>query len=184
MRRSSLALVVLGVLVALAVMVGGLSGDRWTDERTVSFATSTSALQPSDLDSADGAGASFNWTMPRNATSADVVVHLYYTGQAVRGGTATVSLRFTTPDGKPLPPVTRAWAIPQGATTAETEVNATAVWAEVPHTLRDTTSSTHGVWWLQPLVLQVTVGPPSDVPLASYSFQASATGTVDTYHAR
>ena len=184
MRQADIVILVLAVLAATATLVGALSGDRWTDERTVRFATQQQPLQPADLQAAGGAGATFNWTLPANATSADVIVNLYFQGQAVRGGPATVTLRFTGPDGKAQAPITSSWAIPQGATSAETQVNATAVWHDVPSTHRDTTSGAAGVWWSEPLVLQVTIQPPPDLPLATYGFQAGATGQVTTYSAQ
>ena len=184
MRKADIAILVLAILAATATLVGALSGDRWTDERVVRFATTSVALEPSDLQPVGGAGTTFNWTMPANATSAAVVVSLYYEGQAIRGGSATVTLRFTGPDGQARPALTTSWAIPQGATTAETQVNATAAWMEVPRTQRDTTSSGAGVWWSEPLEIHVVVQPPSDVPLASYSFTAGVTGHVTTYAAQ
>lgn len=184
MRGSAIAIVVLVVLAALATLVGGLSGDRWTDERTVRFATADVALPATELLPAGGAGANFNWTLPVNATSADLVVHLYFSGQALRGGSATVSLRFTAPDGRALAPKTVAWPLAQGATSGELEVEASAVWAEVPDRVRDTSSSAHGLHWAQPLRLQVVVESPADLPIANYDFTASATGSVATFAAR
>lgn len=183
MRQADIGILVLAVLAATATLVGALSGDRWTDERTVRFATAQAQLQPTDLAAAGGGGASFNWTLPANATAASVVVSLYFDGQAIRGGSATVTLRFTAPDGEALPPLTSAWPIPQGSTSAQTQVNATATWHDVPRTRRDTTSSASGVAWDQPLALHVSVQAPPDVPLASYSFTAGVTGQATTYRA-
>lgn len=184
LRQADIVILVLGVLAATATLVGALSGDRWTDERTVRFTTSASALEPGGLAPANGAGTTFNWTVPANATSASVVARLYFQGQAVTGGSATVSLRFTGPDGKAQPPITSSWAIPQGATSAETQVNATATWLEVPAAHRDTTSSAAGRRWAEPLRLQVLVDKPSDVPLSSYAFTAGVTGEVTSYAAQ
>lgn len=183
MRKADIVLIVLAVLAVWATLAGALGGDRWTDERTVRFTTSEAPLGPVGPASADGGGARLNWTLPANATSAELVVLVTFEGQAVRGGMATVTLRITGPDGKALPAVTQAWAIPQGATTASVELNTTALWREVPETLRDTTSSTHGVTWTRPLELLVLVEPPADVPLASYSFSAGARATATTYAA-
>jgi hypothetical protein len=176
--------VILGILVVVALVataVAGLSGDRWTGERTLSFAESSQPLPPSELVPASGAGASFNWTVPDNATSANLTVMLYYSGQAFRGGTAIVSLRLTTPDGQSVPTVTRSWIIPQGATSGEMTVDVGAVWDEAPETFRDTTDEGHQRAWSRPLELVVVVERPSDVPLATYGFEASVTGTLSVF---
>ena len=183
MRQADIVIVVLAVLAGTATLVGAMSGDRWTDERLVRFETGAQALAPTDLADVGRSGHTFTWELPANASSAAVLVNLYFEGQAVQGGSATVTLRFTGPDGEVQAPITSTWAIPQGATSAETQVNGTAAWIEVPRTQRDTTSSAHGVAWDAPLQLQVVVQPPSDLPLATYGFTAGVTGQVTTYHA-
>jgi hypothetical protein len=180
MRKADVGLAVLVVLAVAATAVGGLSGDRWTGERTLHFASHEQPLAPSALESV-GAGAHFNWTLPDNATAANLTVSLYFDGQAMRGGSATVSVRITAPTGEGEPPVTLAWAIPQGATTAETTVTAASWWAEAPAALRDTTDEGHARAWSEPLKVVVTVEPPSDLPLAQYSFTAQVSGTVTVF---
>lgn len=183
MRKADIVLIVLAALAIWATLAGALGGDRWTDERTVRFATTEVLLGSVGPAPADGAGAHLNWTVPVNSTSATFVVLLTFEGQAVTGGNAIISLRVTTPDGKVQPAITQTWAIPQGATTGSIEVNATATWHDVPATLRDTTSSAHGVMWGRPLELLVVVEAPSDLPLASYSFAAGARASATTYAA-
>ncbi|MEA3135834.1 MAG: hypothetical protein QOJ26_1682 [Thermoplasmata archaeon] len=183
MRKADLVLAVIAVVAVAATAVAGLSGDRWTHERTLRFASHQSDLSPTDLQPANGAGAHFNWTIPDNATATNLTVTLYFSGQAIRGGSATVSVRMTTPDGKGQPPVTQSWAIPQGSTTGQTTLNVSAMWAMMPSEFRDTTSEGHERHWTKPLEVVVLVEQPSDVPLARYAFTASALGTVSTYAA-
>lgn len=183
MRKADVVLIVLGVLAVWATLAGALAGDRWTDERTVRFATMEVPLGSMGPEPADGAGARLDWTVPPNATAANFVVLLTFQGQAIQGGTAVVSLRVTTPDGHAQPPVVHTWTIPQGATGASLELNATAQWFDVPGTLRDTTSSSHGVAWNRPLEILVVVEAPGDLPVATYSFEAGASAAVTTYAA-
>jgi hypothetical protein len=183
MRKADIVLIVLAVLAVWATLAGALGGDRWTDERTVRFATAQSQLAAAGPTEVPGGGVLLNWTMPVNATSASFVVDLAFSGQAIRGGGAIVTLRVTSPDGQGHPPLTQSWTIPQGSTSGSLQLNTTVSWMETPRTLRDTTSSAHGVHWMAPLILQVVVEPPSDLPLASYSFTATATGTVASYAA-
>ena len=178
MRKADVVLAVLVVLAVAATAVGGLSGDRWTQERTLHFASHAQPLAPSGLEPAGGAGARFNWTLPDNATSANLTVSLYFSGQAVRGGSATVSVRVTAPTGEGQPPVTSSWTIAQGATGAETTLMVNATWAWMPGTMRDTTDEGHARVWDRPLEVLVLVEPPSDLPLAQYSFTAQVSGTV------
>jgi hypothetical protein len=182
MRKADVVLVALGVLALGATLVGALSGDRWTDERTVRFAAQEEPLAAQGPVPAGGAGARLNWSAPANATSATFLVSLTFDGQAVRGGNAIATVRVTGPDGRQLPPVTQAWAIPQGATSGQLEMNATAVWRETPDSLRDTRSGAHGIAWSGPIEVLVTVERPAgDVPLATYSFEATVQGTAATY---
>lgn len=183
MRKADVVLAVLAVVALAATAVAGVSGDRWTGERTYRFESRQTLLPPSELSPAGGAGARFNWTVPDNATSADLNVTLYYSGQAFRGGNAIVSVRVTTPDGRNHPPVTQSWAIPQGATSGEMALNTSAVWDHMPETLRDTSAEGHGRVWTKPLQVFVTVEEPSDVPLANYGFTATVTGSLNVYRA-
>lgn len=183
MRKADVVLTVLAVVALVATAVAGLSGDRWTGERTYRFESQSVLLPPSELSPAGGAGARFNWTVPDNSTSANLTVSLYYSGQAFRGGNAIVSIRVTTPDGRDQPPVTQSWVIPQGSTSEEMTLNASAMWDQVPETLRDTSDEGHGRMWTKPLQVLVTVEEPSDVPLANYGFTASVTGSLDVYRA-
>ena len=180
-RKSDVVLAILAVLAVAATAVGGLSGDRWTGERTLRFASHSQSLPPSELAPAGGGGASFNWTLPANATSANLTVSLYYNGQAVRGGSATVTVRVTPPTGKGDPPVTTSWTIAQGATSAETTLTVESTWDEMPSKLRDTTDQGHSRAWTEPLEVVVTVEPPSDLPLAQYSFTAQVSGPVTVF---
>lgn len=183
MRKADLVLAILVVAAVAATAVGGLSGDRWTEERTLHFSSHAEALAPQGSIPATGAGARFNWTLPDNATAANLTIALSYSGQAIRGGTATVSVRVTTPDGQGQPPVTQSWTIPQGSTSAEATVNLTAVWAETPMALRDTTDEGHALMWGRPLEVLVTVDRPGDLPLAQFTATASASGTVLVFRA-
>lgn len=183
MRKADVVLAVLAVAAVAATAVTGLSGDRWTGERTYRFESQQGLLPPSELLPAGGAGAHFNWTLPDNSTSANLAVTLYFNGQAFRGGNAIVSVRITGPDGRNAPPVTRSWTIPQGSTAEQATVNATVSWDSMPETLRDTSASGHSRTWTTPLQVAVTVEPPSDVPLASYDFTATVSGSITVYRA-
>jgi hypothetical protein len=153
-RKADIVLAVLVVAAVVATAVGGLSGDRWTDERTLRFATHEEPL--SVLGPQPGGGS---------------------------GGSATVSVRITTPDGRSQPPVTRSWTIPQGATSAATTVNATVAWDEAPESFRDTTDEGHARLWTRPLVAVVVVERPADVALGQYAFTATASGTLFVFAA-
>jgi hypothetical protein len=179
-RKADAALAVLLLLAAAATAVGGLSGDRWTDERTLHFAARAAPLPPAGAQAGAGGGL-LNWTVPDNATSATLAVTVDFSGQAVRGGMATVSVRVTAPDGSVQPPVTAAFPIPQGATSAQVVLNASAAWDERPATLRDTQSSGHAQHWTAPLQALVVVQAPSDLPMARYSFTATGSGSVSYY---
>ena len=183
MRKADVVLAVLVVLAVVATAVGGLSGDRWTDERTLHFASHQETLAAQGPSPAGGAGARFNWTAADNATSANLTVSLAFTGQALRGGTATVSIRVTSPDGHAQPPIVHSWAIEQGATSGTTTLNVSASWANQPDTLRDTTDDGHAFVWSQPLVVAIVVERPADLPLAQFAFTASVSGTLTTFAA-
>lgn len=177
-RKADIVLAVLVVLAVAATAVGGLVGERWTGERTLHFASHAEPLAASAAEPAGAGGARFNWTLPDNATAANLTVALSFNGQAVRGGSATVSVRVTAPDGEGQPPVTSSWTVPQGATSAETTLIVEASWREMPGSLRDTTDEGHSVAWPRPLEVVVLVEQPSDLPLAQYSFTAQVSGTV------
>ena len=179
-RKSDAVLAALAVLAVVATAVGGLSGDRWTEERTLRFASHAQSL-PTVGAAAGPGGGLLNWTVPDNATSANLTVTVGFNGQAVRGGMATVSIRVTTPDGTVQPPVTQAWAIPQGSTSSEVVLNVSAIWDSQPNSLRDTQSAGHTREWARPLEALVVVQPPGDVPVALYSFAATGVGTVAYY---
>jgi hypothetical protein len=183
MRKADLVLAILAVAALAATAVGGLSGDRWTDERTLHFSSHEQSLPEQGPTPASGAGARFNWTAPDNATATNLTIALSYSGQAIRGGTATVSVRVTTPDGQGQPPVTQSWTIAQGSTSGQITVNLTAVWAEAPLKLRDTTSEGHSFVWDRPLEVLVTVDRPADLPLAQFTATATASGTVWVFQA-
>jgi hypothetical protein len=183
MRKADLVLAILVVAAVAATAVGGLSGDRWTDERTLRFSSQEVPLPSQGPTSAGGAGARFNWTVPDNATAANLTIALSFTGQSIRGGTATVSVRVTTPDGKGQPPVTQSWTVPQGSTSGQTVVNVTAIWAQAPTTLRDTTDEGHALAWSRPLEVLVTVDRPADLPLAQFAATATASGTLVVFRA-
>jgi hypothetical protein len=181
-RKSDVAVAALAVLAAAATAVGGLSGDRWTEERTLRFAEHAQPLPPAGAPAGPGGGL-LDWTVPENATSASVDVTVAFSGQAARGGAATVTLRVTAPDGTVRPDVTRAFPIPQGATSAQVALNASVEWAQAPGDLRDTRSGGHALQWTRPLEVLVLVQGPSDLPVARYSYTASGTGTVAYYAA-
>jgi hypothetical protein len=183
MRKADLVLAILVVAAVAATAVGGLSGDRWTDERTLRFSSQEEALPSQGSMPAGGAGARFNWTVPDNATAANLTLSLTSSGQAIRGGTATVSVRVVTPDGKSQPPVTQSWTIAQGSTSGQTVVNVTVAWAETPDRLRDTTDQGHSLAWDRPLEVLVTVDRPADLPLAQFTTAATASGTLTVYRA-
>jgi hypothetical protein len=182
-RKADIVLAVLVVAAVVATAVGGLSGDRWTDERTLRFATHEEPLSVLGPQPAGGAGARFEWPLPANATAANLTFELAFSGQAFSGGSATVSVRITTPDGRSQPPVTRSWTIPQGATSAATTVNATVAWDEAPESFRDTTDEGHARLWTRPLVVVVVVERPADVALGQYAFTATASGTLFVFAA-
>lgn len=182
-RKADLVLAILVVAAVAATAVGGLSGDRWTDERTLRFSSHEEALPSQGPTPAGGAGARFNWTVPDNATAANLTIALTFSGQSIRGGTATVSVRVTTPDGKGQPPVTQSWTIAQGSTSGQTVVNVTAMWAPSPTKLRDTTDQGHSLVWDQPLEVLVTVDRPADLPLAQFAATATASGTLLVFRA-
>lgn len=182
MRKSDLVLAILAVVAVLATAVAGLRGDSWTHERTVHFASHAEELPAKGPTPASGAGAAFNWTLPDNSTAANLTIKVAFSGQAVRGGTATISVRIVTPDGKAVAPITRPMPIAQAATTGELTLNATAMWAETPGDLRDTTATGHSRTWPMPLRVQVTVeAPPGDLPAARYGFTAQVSGTLDVF---
>ena len=182
-RKGDIVLGIVVVLALAATAVAALSGDRWTGERTLTFAEHSGTLPPSDLLPASGSGARFNWTLPDNATSANLTLALYFEGQSFRGGQAIVSIRVTTPDGMSQPPVTRSWTLAQGATSSEMMVDLGVRWDDVPASLRDTTDEGHTHSWARPLEVVVVVERPSDVPLASYDFEASVTGSITVFAA-
>ncbi|HUR24971.1 MAG TPA: hypothetical protein VM327_03025 [Candidatus Thermoplasmatota archaeon] len=181
MRKADLVLASLVVLALAATAVGGLSGDRWTGERTLTFTSHSEDLPASETMAAGPGGARFNWTLPDNATEANLTVSLHFSGQALRGGSATVSVRVTAPTGNGQPPATSSWTIPQGATEADTTLTVEAAWARTPGRLRDTTARGHGLTWTMPLEVVVLVEQPSDLPLAQYAFTAQVSGTVTVF---
>lgn len=184
MRKADLVLAILVVLAVVATVVAGLRGDSWTDERTLRFASHSQELAAQGPAPAGGAGASFNWTLPDNATMANLTVKVSFAGQAVRGGMATVSVRLALPDGTSPAPITKSMPIAQGATSGDLTLSAEAMWDETPDHLRDTTNAGHTHSWSTPLQVTITVeSPPGDLPVARYGFTAQASGTLDVFAA-
>lgn len=182
MRKADAVLTALALVAVAATAAGAWRGASWTDERTLHFASHAEPLAAGAPTPATGAGAFFNWTVPDNSTAANLTVKVTFTGQALRGGVATVSLRLATPDGASQPPATKPLPIGQGATSAGLTVPLNATWEAMPSELRDTTDLGHGRSWPHALSLSVTVeAPPGDLPLARYGFQASVEGTVLVY---
>lgn len=184
MQRSNLILAGLAAAVVVAAVIGMAGSARWTGEHRVSFTTTESDLVAQGPLDAGGAGAVFEWLVPANATEAELQVAVVFSGQAVQGGSSTVSVRVTAPDGRTMPDTVAAMAIPPGATSAALVLSVPAHWLDVPEPVRDTGGAQPaGTHWMQPLRVLVVASQPSDLPVASYGFEASIVGTITTYMA-
>lgn len=182
MRKADLILAALMVAALAASALGAINSDAWTGERTIRFVTATVPLGDQEPVAVSATPGRLEWNLPNNATSIRLNVTVTFAGQAVQGGSATVSLRATTPDGKTVTPATASLAIPQGATSATASFSYNATWANVPATTDDTRVPASVVWGM-PFVLEITVERPADVGIATYSFMGAATGSTTTYAA-
>lgn len=182
MRKADVVLAVLVAVALAATAVAAWRGDSWAGERTLQFSSHAEPLATLGPSAATGAGASFNWTVPDNATAANLTIQVTFAGQGVRGGFATVSVRITMPDGRDAAPVTKAMPIAQGGTSGSLALGENVTWSQAPRALRDTTTVGHGLHWQEPLRVTVTVEPPAgDVPLARYGFTATVSGSTTVY---
>lgn len=180
MAKPDLVVFALAALAVVATTVGALKSNDWTDERTYRFEAALAPVPGQEPQAAGSAPARFEVPAPDNATALTATIDVAFTGQALQGGTAVVRVGGTAPDGTPLPTVTRAFAVDQGATSASLSIPYNATWSEVPGSVRDT-QRPDGQAWAQPLVVLVTVERPSDAPVANYAFTTSLAGTFATY---
>lgn len=179
------ALVIIAVLAVAALVLTGVGvakSDAWTDERSYRFTAATVDLAAQGPTPASATPARFEWAAPVNATGLRLNATVAFTGQAVQGGSATVRITVIAPDGHALPSVTRALNIGQGATSASLDIGHAVTWADVPSTVRDT-QQPESMAWGKPIVVQVSVDRPSDVPVATYAFTVSVTATATTFAA-
>lgn len=178
-----IAAVGIGILVAAAVAI------LWTQEfaglEDVRFESNTTALATMGPTTLEGPDLAFEWHgLPDNATAANVTVEVVFDGQAFAGGGAVIQAVLHAPDGQVRQTRTATLTIPAGGTDASTTLTLDVAWAAVPDDVRiqpDRLDAT--LTWDAPLVLALVVEPPNDLPLATYGFAASATGTVTHYSA-
>ena len=172
-----LALAVLGLTAGtLAYLEASEGNDR------IAFTESMVPLGESSSD-VGAAAAELNWTLPANATGAQIGVLVTFTGQAFTGGTATVQAQLRGPDGAEGPIERFAFPIGQGATSGQANFTLELRWLGVPHnTTGDLDGFDRSREWSEPLTLVILVQEPGDLPTASYSFTARASGTATTYH--
>jgi hypothetical protein len=177
-RRVHKADAVLGVLIAAALVatgVGVAKSDDWTGERTYRHGSGELPLAPQGPMPAGSAPARFEWAAPDNATGVRLDVIVEFTGQAVQGGSATIRVSGTAPDGSQLPVQTRPMAVAPGATSSQAAFGYNATWTREPAKVRDTQPPA-SLRWERPLVVLVTVERPGEPAVATYAFTASATG--------
>lgn len=182
MRKADAVLLVLAAVVTVVTLAGVVASDSWTDERRFRFEASTQPLEPQTMPAAT-APARFEWPAPDNATAAVLNVTITFAGQAVQGGSATVRVSGTAPDGTPLPVKTVALPVAAGATAATIDIPYNATWLALPDDVTDTREPP-ATRWDAPFVLLVSVDSPSDLPVASYAYTASATGAFVVYGVR
>lgn len=181
-QRAALVVLGLAVAVVVAVAIGFAGSDSWTGETSFDVREQTASLGDQGPTDAGGAGARFEWLLPDNATRVALQVAVAFNGQAVQGGSATVLVRVTMPDGRVAPDTVAALAIPAGATTAALVLDINATWLDAPSEKRDVAGNEPApVVWSAPLVATVVTSPPSDLPLATYGFTAAVGGVVSTY---
>lgn len=170
---------VLGVLIVAALVVTGVGvakSDDWTQERTYRFANSEVPLAQQGPTPAASAPARLEWPVPDGATGTRLQLTVEFTGQAVQGGSATIRVSGTAPDGTPLPVQTRPMPIGPGATSAQVDFGYNATWLDAPAKVRDTREP-EARHWERPLAVLVSVERPGDVPGGtSYAFAVTALG--------
>jgi hypothetical protein len=149
------------VVAAIAATVVGLSFFEPHAEKDLYFVRGSVELDPL-VANVPAAGATLEWPVPNNGTSAQVQGTLRFAGQAIQGGTAQVRLELQLPDGSVVP-WDGAMQLAPGAQSQVLDFELEGQWAELPSEVKadpdhfDATTA-----WPQPLVLRVSVTPPSD----------------------
>lgn len=183
-QRVDVVLVLLAAVAVFATAAGALSSDKLSGEHMVRYDAVTGDLAAQGPANAGGSGARFNWTVPDNATSARLNVTVSFTGQSVQGGSSTVTVRVTMPDGRPSSSTT-SLQIPAGSSSpVSVTLDVPVSWAPFPSDVREgKDGGAATLHWPMPLEIVVVASRPSDVPLANYMFMATAAGTVESYRA-
>ncbi len=169
---------VLAVLIVAALAATGAGvakSDDWTGERTFTYGSASVPLESQGPMPAAAAPARFEWAAPDDATGVRLEFVVDFAGQAIQGGSATIRVSGTAPDGTQLPVQTRSLPVAQGATSAQAGFAYNATWLEEPGHVRDTQEPAPR-HWQRPLVVLVSVERPGDLPAATYAFSASAAG--------
>lgn len=178
-------ILVVGLLAVAALVVtavGVAKSDDWTRERTYEFHATQAAIPGGAALAAGSAPARFEYALAANATGSQLEATVSFSGQAVQGGNAAIRVKATAPDGRTTTTVTAVLTIAQGGTSAEVVVRLAFTWLDLPGAVTDT-QQPDGTTWALPLVIEVTVERPADLPVATYGFTATVAGTVDAYAA-
>lgn len=183
MKRVDAALAALGVVAAVVLVVAFLEGDAWAGVESIRYDVHEEPLTQQGPLAAGGGGALFAWTAPNNATGANFTVYVEFRGSALEGGAATVSIEIIAPDGSRVGPEIHAFPIAQQSSMARANFTLDSVWMETPPTVTDEPEAHEDTTiWQEHLKVRVAVSPPSDLPLASYTFYATVAGAIDSYH--
>lgn len=182
MHKADVALVALAVLALVLTGVGVAKSDAWTGERTYRYGSASSPLAAQGPTATGSTPTRFAWDAPVNATGLALNVTIAFSGQAVQGGSATVRVSGVAPDGSQLPVQTRSLPIAAGATSSTLSFDYGATWLQEPSKVRDTQAPAARAWD-KPIVVLVSVQPPSDLPAASYAFTAALSGEATSYAA-
>lgn len=175
--------VIVGILAVVAILgtvLGVAKSDDWASEHTYRFDATQQELPATEPSAAGSAPARFAVPMADNATAARLELRVVFTGQAVQGGSAVVRVKALAPDGQTVGTVTAPLVVGQGATAAEATLLLDLAWLPMPGPVVDTRQP-DGHAWTAPLLVDVTVERPADLPVATYSFTAQLSGHVDGY---
>ncbi len=186
MQTVDIVIGALGFVAVAATVLGVVFYDEIAGDRDIIFPEEAVALEQ-DTETVSAGSADFEFVLPENATKAELDIEVVFSGQAIQGGTATIEVVVTGPDGSTSAPVTQTMTIGPGATSATTTFPVEYRWADPPNaTTGDPATYDQDVLtWAEPLKVTVTVDGPGEVlPVAEYNFDAVVGGDVLAYRAQ
>ncbi|MGB0652458.1 MAG: hypothetical protein ACPGQL_04595 [Thermoplasmatota archaeon] len=172
MQKVDIAIAVVGVVAVVATLVGIATYEDGANHYTFPETTVALAEQTGDVGASPVA---FQWEVPANAIGASFTVVVDGTGQAIAGGSGTINVLLTGPDGS-TETATGAISFGPGAGSAQATITIENTWGMAPEELDGTQADADAksISWDMPIIVEVSAEAPSG-PLAGNGFAFTAT---------